>query len=69
MLFVNDNLRARDRSAKKHQAQFFVEDRGICRVYSHYLELFAAAGLKIVEVVEQDQWPHILYPLFCFVLQ
>jgi protein N-terminal methyltransferase len=69
LIFVKDNLAVAGKDAKKNEAQFFVEDRGICRVYSHYMELFAAAGLTVVEVVKQDGWPPDLLPLSCFVLR
>jgi hypothetical protein len=69
LIFVKDNLADSKKEAKKEEAQFFVEDRGICRVYSHYLELFAAAGLTVVEAIKQDNWPADMLPLFCFVLK
>jgi protein N-terminal methyltransferase len=69
LIFVKDNLGNSHKNAKRDQAQFFVEDRGICRVYSHYLDLFAAAGLTVVETVKQDLWPEEMLSLFCFVLK
>jgi hypothetical protein len=69
LVFVKDNLATANRRAAKEEARFFVEDRGLCRVYSHDTELFAAAGLTLVETVQQDQWPHYLCPVFCFVLK
>lgn len=68
-IFVKDNLASADLKCKKEEAQFFVEDRGICRSYLHYLELFKAAGLKVLEVEKQTGWPEDLLPLYTFVLQ
>jgi protein N-terminal methyltransferase len=69
LIFVKDNLAADDKATKREAAQFFVEDRGICRAYTHYMELFRNAGLALVEEVKQDQWPEDMLPLYCFVLK
>jgi protein N-terminal methyltransferase len=69
LIFVKDHVAGDRLDAKKEEAQLGVEEWAICRVYSHYLELFEAAELTIVEVTEQDGWPDNLVPVFCFVLR
>ncbi|OHT05196.1 Alpha N-terminal protein methyltransferase 1 [Tritrichomonas foetus] len=68
-IFIKDNISSSDLKKRKEEATFYVEDRGICRVFSHYLSLFKEAGLKTVEVVKQEHWPDDLIPLYTFVLQ
>jgi protein N-terminal methyltransferase len=69
IIFVKDNLASSDLNSKKEEAQFYVEDRGICRAHRHYVEIFKAAGLTVVEGFKQDGWPDDMLPLFCFVLK
>jgi protein N-terminal methyltransferase len=68
-IFVKDNLGSKKLDKPKERAEFFEEDRGICRVYSHYLELFASAGVKVVESERQKGWPEDMLALFTWVLQ
>lgn len=69
LIFIKDNIADGDLKWPKNKAQFFVEDRGICRAYCHYIELFEKAGMKVVESVKQEQWPEDLLPLYTFVLK
>ena len=69
LIFVKDNIADSNIKSKREEAQFFVDDRGICRAYCHYLELFEKAGLKTVEIVKQKDWPEDLLPLYTFVLK
>jgi protein N-terminal methyltransferase len=69
LIFLKDNLASSDLKSKKEEAQFFVEDRGVCRAHIHYLEIIKLAGLTVVEGFKQDQWPDDMLPLFCFVLK
>lgn len=68
-IFVKDNISSSDLKQKKEEATFYVEDRGICRVYQHYLSLFKDAELKLIEAENQPNWPKDLIPLYTFVLQ
>ena len=68
-IFIKDNISNRNLQSKKEEATFYVEDRGICRSYVHYLSLFKEAGLKTVEIQKQENWPDELIPLYTFVLQ
>ena len=69
IIFVKDNIADANLKSAREEAQFFVDDRGICRAYCHYIELFEKAGLKVVEVVKQKDWPEDLLPLYTFVLR
>lgn len=68
-IFVKDNLACANLKEVKEKATFYVEDRGICRVFAHYLALFKAAGLNLIEAAKQENWPSDLLPLYTFVLQ
>lgn len=67
-IFIKDNISSSDLKLQKQKATFYVEDRGICRVYSHYLDLFKQAGLQLVESTPQENWPSDLLPVYTFVL-
>jgi protein N-terminal methyltransferase len=69
LIFIKDNLASNDLKGKREEAQFFQEDRSVCRAYSHYLALFKRAKLKLVEVEKQDHWPEAILPLYTFVVQ
>jgi len=68
LIFVKDNIANAALDSKREEAQFFVEDCGICRAYCHHMELFASAGLRVVEAVIQQGRPEGLLPLYTFVL-
>jgi protein N-terminal methyltransferase len=69
LIFIKDNLASVDLKLERKEAQFFPRDRSICRVYTHFRELFKAAKLTLVETVRQERWPEDLLPLYTFVLQ
>lgn len=69
IIFIKDNTSSRDRYAPKSTALYFKADNGICRSYSHYVELINAAGLKLVEGIQQPGWKAPLLPLFTFVIK
>ncbi|KAH0789391.1 N-terminal Xaa-Pro-Lys N-methyltransferase 1 [Histomonas meleagridis] len=68
-IFVKDNITSKDLKEKKEAATFYEEDRGICRAYVHYLELFEKAELRLVEARKQPGWNEELLPLYTFVLK
>ena len=68
-IFVKYNISSKNLKDKKDAAMFYEEDRGICRAYGHYLELFEKAGLKLIEVEKQSGWNQDLLPLYTFVLK
>jgi protein N-terminal methyltransferase len=69
LIFVKDNVAGHGLDAKKEEALFVGQGAGICRVYGHYVELFEAAGLTIVEAAKQKGLSDGLLPVFCFMLQ
>lgn len=69
IIVIKDNIASSDKTAKKQDAQFFKEDNGICRTYSHFLQLFALAELNMVECEKQKDYPEELLPLYFFVLK
>lgn len=69
VIFVKDNISDQNEKSKRSEAQFYEEDRGLCRAQCHYIELFERAGLKVVEAVRQQGWPEDLLPLYTFVLR
>ncbi|KAH0788751.1 Alpha N-terminal protein methyltransferase 1 [Histomonas meleagridis] len=68
-IFVKDNIGTKNLKEKKENATFYEEDRGICRTYVHYIELFKNAGLKLIESQKQTGWDQGLLPLYTFVLK
>jgi protein N-terminal methyltransferase len=69
IIFVKDNLATDDFKTDRTEAQFFEDDRGVCRSYCRYIELFQASGLKVLETVKQEQWPTDMLPLYTFILR
>ena len=69
LIFVKDNISSSDLNAPKNTCMVDLEDHGLSRSYSHYLELYAAAGLTLVESEKQDNYPKSLLPLYTFVLK
>ena len=69
IICIKDNIASADKTVKKHNAQFFKEDNGICRTYTHYKQLFALAELDLIECVQQKDYPKELLPLYIFVLK
>jgi protein N-terminal methyltransferase len=69
LIFVKDNLASADVKAARDTAQFFKEDRGLCRAYQHYCDLFKEANLQFVEGERLKQWPSYMLPLYTFILQ
>lgn len=68
-VFVKDNISSADLGQRRDGATFFPEDRGVCRVYAHFLALFEEAGLTLEEAQAQPEWPVDLLPLYTFVLK
>ena len=68
-IFIKDNISSSNIRQKKEKATFYSQDCGICRVFSHYLDLFKKAHLKVIEIKKQENWPDELLPVYTFVLQ
>ena len=69
LIIVKDNIGSKDKGAQRSKASFYEEDNGICRVYSHYVDLFAQAELTIVESGLQPDWSKELLALHYWVLK
>ncbi|KAK8866615.1 Alpha N-terminal protein methyltransferase 1B [Tritrichomonas musculus] len=68
-IFIKDNISSSNIKQKKEEATFYSQGCGICRVFSHYLQLFQKANLKVIEIQKQKNWPKELLPVYTFVLQ
>jgi protein N-terminal methyltransferase len=69
LIFVKENLVTDDVKAARDSATFQKEARAVCRTYSHYRELFRAAGLGVVEWKRVSPWPAHMMPVCTFVLK
>ena len=67
IICIKDNIASANKKEKKSNAQFFKEDNGICRTFSHYKILFAMADLELIECEKQKDYPEELLPLYLFV--
>ena len=67
-IFIKDNLGDWDFKAPKTRGFFDSNDNSFCRTFSHFMEIFHKAGLKVIDGGKVKKWDPKLLPLCLFVL-